>query len=120
MDATITSTPEPFKPGDEVAFFPVEIDLPHDPGWLSWDFAVIDDVDEGAETFHFHFVGTPDERWGQGMENIVRRTPAYATWRKEFERRLKEDGYERASAATEDLRLAVLVEHPTRWPGRPE
>ena len=118
MKTNNTSKPQPFKPGDEIAFFPVEIDPPGDPGWLSWDFAVIEEVDQGAETFRFHFVGTPHERWGQGMENIVRRTPAYAAWRQAFERQLKEHGYERASAHTEDLREAVLAEHPTRWPGR--
>jgi hypothetical protein len=44
----------PFQVGEEVAFFPAEIGPTSN--WLRWDFAVIDDIDEDAESFGFHFL----------------------------------------------------------------
>ena len=43
----------PFQVGEEVVFFPAEIGPTSN--WLRWDFAVIDDIDEDAESFGFHF-----------------------------------------------------------------
>ncbi len=80
VDGRLPEPGPPFRIGDEVAFFPAELDLPSDPSWLGWDFAVIDDVNADAESFGFHFASAPGARHSQGMENIVRRTPKYETW----------------------------------------
>jgi hypothetical protein len=107
----------PFRIGDELAFFPAELDLPSDPGWLRWDFAVIDDVNAEAESFGFHFASEPVGRHAQGMENIVRRTPNYETWRAAFEAALAVTGDPAAAhERTHDLRRRVLAEHPIHGP----
>ena len=102
----------PFAVGDVVAFFPAEIDIPGDPGWLSWDYAVIEDVDAPAESFGFHFLGTPDVRRAQGWENIVRRSPRYNAWRTAFERGLHDGKDPYADPNVIELMAAVLAEHP--------
>lgn len=107
----------PFRIGDEIAFFPAEVESPSDPGWLRWDFAVIDDVNVEAETFGFHFVSEPGVRHAQGMENIVRRTPTYDLWRAAFEAVLNATGDSNAAhQRTADLRRRVLAEHPIHGP----
>jgi len=117
IDTRFPQPGPPFRIGDEVAFFPAEIESPSDPGWLRWGFAVIDDVNEEAESFGFHFVSEPGARHAQGMENIVRRTPNYESWRTAFEAVLSATGdsavaHERTAA----LRRRVLVEHPIHGP----
>lgn len=107
----------PFRVDDEVAFFPAEVESPSDPGWLRWDFAVIDDVNGEAESFGFHFVSEPGVRHAQGMENIVRRTPTYDVWRAAFEAVLDATGDSTvAHERTADLRRRVLAEHPIHGP----
>ena len=94
-----------------MAFFPAEIGPTSN--WLRLDLAVIDDIDEAAESFDFHFVGEPSVRHAQGFENIVRCTPNYEAWRSAWE-----DAFERtqdeaiADRETDALWLRVLAEHP--------
>jgi hypothetical protein len=102
----------PFEVGDEVAFFPAEIASPDDPGWLGWEFAAIDDINEAAESLGFHFVSEPNVRHAQGFENIVRRTPRYARWRSAFERAVAAGKDPNADPAVRELWLRVLAEHP--------
>jgi hypothetical protein len=107
----------PFRVGDEIAFFPAEVESPSDPGWLTRDFAVIEDVNEAAESFGFHFVSEPGVRYAQGMENIVRRTPTYDAWRAAFEAAFDVTGDSTvAHDRTADLRRRVLAEHPIHGP----
>jgi hypothetical protein len=81
--------------------------------WMSWDFAVIDDINEGARSFGFHFVDEPEARHAQGFENIVRRTPDYEAWRAAWEAALARTQNERiADLETHALWLRVLAEHP--------
>ena len=65
----------PFRIGEHVAMFPAIV-APRVEGpasvYLDWDEMVIDDINEAAESFGFHFVSKPDVRYGQGFENIVR------------------------------------------------
>jgi hypothetical protein len=101
----------PFQVGEEVAFFPAEIGPTSK--WLRWDYAVIDDINEGAESFGFHFVSQPDVRHAQGFENIVRRTPNYEAWRSAWEEafaRSKDEAH--SDRDTHALWLRVLAEHP--------
>ena len=112
-DDSLPEPGPPFRKGDEVAFFPAEIESPEDPGWLRWDYAVIEDVNQAAQSLGFHFVATPNARQAQGMENVVRRTPAYAAWRSAFEAALattNDPGD--AHARTRELWVRVLAEHP--------
>jgi hypothetical protein len=105
----------PFLVGEGIAFFPAE--LGPTSRWLAWDFAVIDDIDYEAETCGFHFVGEPDRRVAQGMENIVRRIQNYDVWRAAWEAAFARSGDEStADRATHDLRLRVLAEHPIHGP----
>lgn len=111
----------PFRVGERVAFFPVQVGPTS--LWLAWEDAVIDAIDEDAETFQFHHVSEPaTARHGQGLENIVHRSENYFAWRKaweaEYARSQNEDAADRA---TESLRLRVLAEHPLlgRDPGEP-
>ena len=73
---------------------------------------MIDDVNEAAESISFHFVGTPDARHAQGMENIVRRTPSYAAWRSAYTAALAGSPASVAHGETSELWLRVLAEHP--------
>jgi hypothetical protein len=101
----------PFQIGEEVAFFPAEIGPTSN--WLRLDYAVIDDINDDAESFGFHFVGEPGVRHAQGYENIVRRTPNYEAWRSAWEKAFARTTDERiADSETEPLRLRVLAEHP--------
>jgi hypothetical protein len=81
--------------------------------YLDWDEMVIDDINEAAESFGFHFVSKPDVRYGQGFENIVRVNDSYRAWRAAWE-----DAYARTGSATSadnesrELWLRVLAEHP--------
>src|SRR4051812_15950623 len=79
----------PFRAGDEVAFFSAVIASLDDPHHLRTDYAVIDEVDEESGTFQGHFMSDP-RRFGQDMENIVRRSPAYDRWRSAVERAIAE------------------------------
>lgn len=107
----------PFQVGDEIAFFSVSIANPDDLGWLRWEYAVIDDINPAAESFGFHFVSEPGKRWAQGMENIVRRSPAYYRWREAFEAVLAATGDQRkADDATMELHRLVVAEHPIYGP----
>lgn len=101
----------PFQIGDEIAFYPAEIGPTSN--WLRWDFAVIDDINEGAESFGFHFVSEPGVRHAQGFENIVRRTPNYEAWRSRWEDAFARTQDERAAdLEAHRLWLRVLAEHP--------
>jgi len=60
----------PFRVGELVAFFPAEIGPTR--FWLTWDDAIIEDINETAQSFSFHFVPEPGIRRGQGFENVVR------------------------------------------------
>src|SRR4051812_47491689 len=102
----------PFAVGDEVAFFPAEVATGEDPGWLRWDYAVIDDVNEAAHSFGFHFVPGPAGRPPQGMENIVRQPPTYDQWRAAFERLSSQGQDPESDPAVHDLWVRVLAEHP--------
>ena len=102
----------PFAVGDEVAFFPAEFATPEDPGWLRWDYAVIDDVNEPASSFGFHFVSEPGVRHAQGMENIVRRTPTYEQWRAAFGRAAARGNDADGDPELRELWVRVLAEHP--------
>jgi hypothetical protein len=106
-----------FRVGDEVAFFPAVVSVPDDPGWLRWDYAVIDDVREAAESVGFHFVSEPGVRHAQGMENIVRRTEAYARWRSAYEAALAAGADADGDPLIEALRTRVLAEHPIHGGG---
>ena len=101
----------PFQIGEQVAFFPAEIGPTSD--WLRFDFAVIDDINEEAESIGFHFVSEPGVRHAQGFENIVRRTPNYEAWRSAWEDAFARTQNEKsADGETETLWLRVLAEHP--------
>lgn len=102
----------PFAAGDEVAFFPAEIDIPGDLGWLGWDYAVIDEVDAPAQSFDFHFVSTPDVRHAQGFENVVRRSARYEEWRAAFKQVLDAGKDPYADPGVTELMARVLAEHP--------
>jgi hypothetical protein len=94
-----------------VAFFPAVFGPTAD--WLGMGFAVIDDIDDAAESFGFHFVGEPGVRHSQDLENIVRLTPNYEAWRVAWDEafgRTQDDAA--ASAETNELWLRVLAEHP--------
>jgi hypothetical protein len=113
-DITLEPLPNPgppFRAGDEVAFFPAEISADDDPGWLRWDYAVIDQANQAAQTFTGHFVSSPEESFSQDLNNIVRRTANYYRWRAAIER---------GDADEVELRTHVLAEHPihggTRYP----
>jgi hypothetical protein len=73
---------------------------------------VIDDINERAESFGFHFLSEPDVRHAQGFESIVRRTPRYERWRSAFERALAERRDPNSDAEITDLWVRVLAEHP--------
>jgi hypothetical protein len=106
----------PFRVGEHVAMFPAVV-APRVEGpasvFLDWDEMVIDDVDEPAASFGFHFVSEPGVRHGQGLENIVRVDGTYHAWRSAWE-----DAYARtgsstaADAESRALWLRVLAEHP--------
>jgi hypothetical protein len=110
-DRQLPTARPPFQVGERVAFFPAV--LGPAANWLRWDFAVIDDINEAAETFGFHFVGEPGVRHAQGLEKIVRPTPAYEAWRVAWDKafgRSQDEGI--ALAETKELWLRVLAEHP--------
>jgi hypothetical protein len=97
--------------GETVAFFPAEIGPTSN--WLKWDLAVIEDIDEEAQSFGFHFVSEPGVRHAQGFENIVRPTSNYRAWRAAWEDAYGRTHDERlADAEAETLWLRVLAEHP--------
>jgi hypothetical protein len=102
----------PFAVGDEVAFFPAEIATPEDPGWFRWDYAIIDDINEAARSFGFHFLSKPGVRYAQGFENIVRRTPRYDRWREAAERAVADAGDWYDDPKARELWVEVLAEHP--------
>src|SRR5262245_15877543 len=92
----------PFRVGEEVAFFPAVIGPTSD--WLRMGFAVIDDIDAKAESFGFHFIGSPNERHAQGLENIVRRDALYDEWRSAWDAAFARTGDESiADDATNEL-----------------
>lgn len=101
----------PFAVGDEVAFFPAEVSAIDDPGWFRWDYAVIDEVNEAAETFRGHFESEPTRPIAQDMNNIVRRTANYYRWRGAMERAIASGDFDRDEDEI-DLRARVLAEHP--------
>jgi hypothetical protein len=118
MDSDASPAPEPgppFEVGERVAFFPAEIGPTS--MWLAWDYAVIDDINEAAEDFGFHFVSEPGVRHAQDFENIARCTPTYEAWRTAWT-----DAYSRtrdealADRETEHLRIRVMAEHPIHGP----
>jgi hypothetical protein len=101
----------PFQVGEEVAFFPAEIGPTSN--WLRMDYAVIDDLNEEAESFGFHFVGTPNKRHAQGLENIVRRDALYDAWRAAWEDIYARTGDETAADdGTDDLWYRIVAQHP--------
>jgi hypothetical protein len=59
MEGRLQRAGPPFRIGDEVAFFPAEVESRSDPRRLRWDFVVIDDIDEGSELLSFHCVFKP-------------------------------------------------------------
>lgn len=94
-----------------VAFFPAEIG----PTlmWFDWEMAVIEDINEEAQSFGFHFVSDPETRHAQGFENIVRPTDNYRAWRTAWDAAFARTGDEQtADAGTRELWLRVLAEHP--------
>lgn len=106
----------PFHIGERVAFFPAEI-APAVKGpasvYLDLDEAVIDDIDEKAQSFGFHFVSEPGVRHAQGFENIVRVNDSYRAWRSAWEAAYARTGSEEgADAEARKLWLRVLAEHP--------
>jgi hypothetical protein len=114
-DPSLPPPGPPFRVGETVAFFPAEIGPTS--GWLRWSHAVIEDINEDAESFGFHFVDTPDERHAQGFENIVRVPPNYLAWRSAWEQAFARSGDEHeADRTTYDLWLRVLAEHPIHGP----
>jgi hypothetical protein len=111
--------PEPgpaFRVGDRVAFAPTVIG----PTlmWFGWEEAVILDVNEEAQSFGFRHVSEPEgTRHAQGLENVVRVTPNYRTWRSAWEVSYAKSGDEAvADRETEELWLKVLAEHPIHGP----
>ncbi len=103
----------PFQAGEHVVFFPAVFADVSDPIWASWEEAVIDDINEAAETFGFHFVSDPGTRHAQGLENVVRPTPNYRAWRAAWDFAFARTGDDRlADAETRSLWLRVLAEHP--------
>jgi hypothetical protein len=101
----------PFTVGETVAFFPAEIGPTSN--WLRLDYAVIEALDERAESFTFHFVGQPNEHGAQGSENIVRRSDHYFAWRSLWQEVFARTGDETvADRETRQLWLRVLAEHP--------
>lgn len=106
---------QPFHVGESIGFFPAE--LGPTSRWLAWGYAVIDDIDDEAQTCGFHFVDDPSRRLSQGMENIARRTASYDAWRAGWEAAFAASGDEgTADDATHDLWLHVLAEHPIHGP----
>jgi hypothetical protein len=100
-----------FQPGETVAFFPAVVGPVS--AWLKWPDAVIDEVNEAAGTFTFHFVDEISERHGQDLENIVRLTATYRAWRSGWEQAFAESQDESAAdEAVRPLWLRVLAEHP--------
>ncbi len=101
----------PFHIGERVAFFPAVIGPTSN--WLQLDYAVIDDIDEPAESFGFHFVGEPGVHHAQGLENVVRPSVNYDAWRFAWEAAFARTSDESAAhAETKELWLRVLAEHP--------
>jgi len=112
-DDPLPTPGSPFEVADEIALFPVQISSRDDPGWLGRDYAGIDDINERAETFGFHFVSDPGTRRAQGMENIVGRTPSYYAWRAAYEAALAAAGDPKvAMRETQGLARRVVAEHP--------
>lgn len=114
----------PFEVGGHVAMFPAVI-APRVKGpasvYLDWDEMVIDDIDEAAESFGFHFVSEPGVRHAQGFENIVRRTENYEAWRASWLETYKRTGSEEtADSAARQLWLRVLAEHPIHGSDGPD
>ena len=106
----------PFHVGDHVAMFPAVV-APRVEGpasvYLDWDEMVIDDVNEGAQSFGFHFVSEPGVRKAQGFENIVRINDTYRVWRATWEDAYARTGSTQAAdAESRALWLRVLAEHP--------
>jgi hypothetical protein len=105
----------PFRVGESIGFFPAE--LGPTSRWLAWGYAVIDVVNEEAETCGFHFVDDPGRFASQGMENIARRTATYDAWRAAWQVAFASSEDEAAAdQATNDLWLRVLAEHPIHGP----
>jgi hypothetical protein len=106
----------PFTVGETVAFFPCEIGPT--PVWVRLDYAVIEDIDEEAELFSFHFVGEPGQRHAQGLENIVRVTPNYLAWREVWQEALRRTGDEfEAVRQTRQAWYRVVAESPIHGNG---
>jgi hypothetical protein len=105
----------PFAIGEHVVFIPAVLGPPS--MWLKLDEAVIDDIDEEAESFTFHFVSQPGVPAAQGLENVARANDTYRAWREAFESALAKSGDEgHADEETGDLWLRVLAEHPIHGP----
>ena len=82
------------------------------------DHAVIDQINQEAESFSGHSVNDPTDLVGQGFENVVRVSPAYEEWRAEWESAFERTGDEEvADSETELLRIRVLAEHPIHGRG---
>ncbi len=106
----------PFRIGEHVVMFPAVV-APDRPGpgsvYLDWDEMVIDDIDESAESFGFHFVSEPGVRSGQGFENVVRADETYRSWRSAWLAAWEQTGSEAAAnRETEELRLRVMAGQP--------
>jgi hypothetical protein len=106
----------PFRIGERVAMFPAVI-APRVEGpasvYLDWDEMVIDDVNEEAQSFGFHFVSEPGVRQAQGFENIVRVDDTYRAWRATWEEAYARTGStQTADAESRTPWLRVLAGHP--------
>ena len=100
-----------FAVGERVAFFPAE--LGPTSMWLGWDDAILDEVYLESDSFRCHLTSAPDESFGQGMENIVRRDERYLEWRRIWDGVFTQtDSQDEADAATARLWLELLAAHP--------
>ncbi|HEX7591822.1 MAG TPA: hypothetical protein VF375_07710, partial [Candidatus Limnocylindrales bacterium] len=105
----------PFHIGDRIAMLPAIIGLRvngPESVYLDWDEAVIDTINEEAESFSAHIVSGAGQ-FSQGFENIVRANETYHAWRAAWLVAFARSGdSDIADRETRPLWLQVLAEHP--------